>query len=454
MVEESLRSRWEAHYGEALGDNPLAGARGLLAYNSVVDNVRILDDAFLGQLDPPPQVPPLFAKAVEDLQDLAEALCYSVSNGLALEVICSPRVIRFLEEAGGYTPRAGGQVPTVARLLSDFGAERVLVHPDRFNWEVASLFQGSRARVPLVIRGNPERVPAWEFYWACEPEVHYMLEYPVGLAFGGPPAPRANRLIAAPTTQIQFHREWERALPEASRACDVFFLAGLNHMGEAYEEAFRRVREHIRTAKGANPSLVVHLEITSMPDLRKREAVLQEIVPLVDSLGANEAELADLAFVLGLPRWEAVRKEPHQQVRALQLLRALGPDRVHLHTQGHYMVLSSTPPPRVRRSLLFAALAGAARAQSGASPRPEDLKAVAEVPLAAGGLRALDAVADALGLRGKARRVLREDGWVEEENLVMVPSRLVSRPAFTVGLGDIISGASVFGEVGAPHPQS
>lgn len=448
MADRTLRERWDAHYARAAQSNPLEGVRGLLAYNSVVDNVRVLDEAFLGRLNPPPEVPPLFAKAAQDLEDLAEALCYSISHGVALEVLCGSRVIRFLEGVGEYEPRPGGQVLTVARLLSDFGAEMVLVHPDRFNWEVASLYQGSRAQVPLVIRGRAERVPAHQFFWECEPEVHYMLEYPAGLAFGGPPSPRANRLIAAPLTRIQFHREWEQALPEAARTCDVLFLAGLNHMGEAYEEAYRRVREHIHTAKGANPALVVHLEITSMPDLRRREAVVEEIVPLVDSVGLNEAELADLAFTLGLPRWEAVREEPAQQVRALELLRALGVDRVSLHTLGHYLTLSSAPPARVRRSLLFAALLGAVRAQSGESPRPEGLSGIADVPVAAKGLKALDRVARAKGLRGEARRTLREEGWVEEEDLVMVPARLVPRPRYTVGLGDVISGAAVFGEVG------
>ncbi len=452
MTGTTLRARWDAHYARAMEGNPLAGVHGLLAYNSVVDNVRVLDAAFLGRLDPPPEVPPLFAKPAEDLRDLAEGLCYSISRGVALEVICGPRVIRFLEEAGGYEPRPGGQVLTVARLLSDFGAETVLVHPDRFNWEVASLYQGSRAQVPLMIRGRTERVPAQQFFWECEPEVHYMLEYPAGLAFGGPPSPRANRFIAAPTTRILFHREWERALPEAARACEVLFLAGLNHMGDAYQEAYRRVREHIRTAKGANPSLVVHLEITSMPDLRKREAVVEEIVPLVDSIGVNEAELADLAFTLGLPRWEAVREDPAQQVRALELLRALGVDRAHMHTLGHYLALSPNPSRRVRRSLLFAALVGAARARSGESPRPENLAAAADVPLAKSGLKALDAVAKALGLQGENRRTLREEGWAEEE-LVVVPARLVSRPVYTVGLGDVISGAAVFGEVGGGDPQ-
>lgn len=440
------RKRWEEHYEAAAKDNPLRGVRALLAYNSVIDRVRMLDEGLLDQLSPPEVVPPLFAKEVEDLGDLAEGLSHSISHGLALEVLCSDRVIGFLEGTEGFRGRLGGQVATVARLLSDFGAARVLVHPDRFNWEVASFYQGSIAEIPLRIGGRVEYAPAKDFYWQCDPEVHYILEYPEGLAFGNGPAPRANRVIAAPRTRIQFHREWERALPEAGRGTDVFLIAGLNHMGADYEASFRRVRAHIRAAKGANPNLAVHLEMTSTPDLRKREAILDEIVPLLDSLSVNEAELADLAFLLGLPDWEAVRGDPARQLEALHLLRALGVRRVNMHTLGYYLTLSPHPAERVRRAHLFAALVGAARALSGRSPSPPAVPQALEVPLAERGLAAARALGKEMGLRGKARRALVEEGWQRDDELVIVPTRMVERPEYTVGLGDTISGAALFAE--------
>ncbi|MFQ5553471.1 MAG: ADP-dependent glucokinase/phosphofructokinase, partial [Thermoplasmata archaeon] len=333
---DRVQRRWEEHYVAVSKRNPLRGTRALLAYNSVIDRVRVLDEAWLDGLEAPKEVPPLFAKEVENLDDLAQSLSHSISHGLALEVLCAKVVLRFLEETGGFESRPGGQVATVARLLSDFGAASVLVHPDRFNWELASLYAGTSAQVPLQMASSLEYARAEEFYWECTPEEHYILEYPEGLAFGDRPSPRANRLIAAPKTRIQFHPEWERALPEAGRASDLFFIAGLNHMGEDFDASFRRVREHIRSAKSRNPKLAVHLEMTSTPDLRKREAILDQVVPLLDSLSVNEAELADLAFLLGLPDWEAVRSDPTRQLEALHLLRALGVRRVNMHTLGYY----------------------------------------------------------------------------------------------------------------------
>ncbi|MFQ5919733.1 MAG: ADP-dependent glucokinase/phosphofructokinase [Thermoplasmata archaeon] len=445
-MRDRVQRRWEEHYAAVSRRNPLRGTRALLAYNSVIDRVRVLDAAWLARLPPPKAVPPLFAKPVEDLEDLAEGLSHSISHGLALEVLCADDVIGFLEETGGYEGRPGGQVATVARLLSNFGADRILVHPDRFNWELASLYQGTSAQVPLRLASDVEYPAAEEFYWECAPEVHYILEYPKGLAFGNGPAPRASRLIAAPQTRIQFHPEWERALPEAGRGSDLFFLAGLNHMGEDFEASFRRVREHIRAAKTTNPKLAVHLEMTSTPDLPKREAILDKIVPLVDSLSVNEAELADLAFLLGLPNWEAVREDPARQLEALHLLRALGPQRVNMHTLGYYLTLSAHPVERVRQANVFAALLGTGRALTGQSPDPQVLPHALKVPLAGRGLAAMESLAEGMAMPANAETALLEDGWLRDEDLVIVPTRMVERPPYTVGLGDTISGAAVFGE--------
>ncbi len=445
-LRNAIRARWDELYGSVSKGNPLQGVRALLAYNSVVDKVRTISEDLLGRLKRPEVVPPIYGKAAKDLEDLGEGLSYSISNGLALEVICSPRVIRFLEEIGGYREHLGGQVAIIARLLSDFGATRVLVHPDRFDRRLASLYEGSEALVPLQRGETVEYMKAEEFYWDCFPEVHYILEYPSGLSFGGNPAPRANRFIAAPTTRILFHKEWEEALPTVSKQCDAFFIAGLNHMGEDFEESFQRVRQHIRTAKASNPSLTIHLEVTSVPDLRKREAILDDIMPLVDSVGVNETELADLAFLMGLPQWQEVRRNSVHQLEAMHLVRALGVKRVNMHTLGYYLALSPNPPEIVRNSLIFAALIGVARAKLGRPPLSEDLSRALEVPISSRGLEELERLSELLKLEGHDSTAFLQEGWCPEENLVAVPTKVVDDPKHTVGLGDTISGASLFSE--------
>ncbi len=445
-MRQAILRRWEEHYAAVAKKNPLKGTRAILAYNSVIDKVMRLDRNLLGRLKEPREVPPIYAKAAEDMSDLAEALSYSITNGLALEVICSSKVIRFLEKAGRYEDRLGGQVATVARLLSDFEADKIFVHPDRFDWKLASMYHSSRAEVPLRIGETVEYVKSEEFYWDCSPEAHYILEYPAGLSFGNGPAPRASRFIAAPMTKILFHTEWERALPTVSKECDIFLLAGLNHMGEDYEESFERVRKHIRSAKASNPSLIVHLEITSVANLKKREDIVSDIVPLVDSVGFNETELADIAFLLGLPGWERVRRNSVYQLEAMQLIRALGVRRVNMHTLGYYMALSPNPSEEVRESLLFAALVGGARASLGRGPRPEEVAKALELALSERGVRELERLDKLMRLKGIDRRELLEEGWCRDDGLVVVPTKIADDPRYTVGLGDTISGASVFSE--------
>ena len=76
-MRDRVQRRWEEHYVAVSRQNPLRGARALLAYNSVIDRVRLVDQAWLARLPRPKAVPPLFAKEVDDLDDLAEGLSHS-----------------------------------------------------------------------------------------------------------------------------------------------------------------------------------------------------------------------------------------------------------------------------------------------------------------------------------------------------------------------------------------
>ncbi len=206
------------------------------------------------------------------------------------------------------------------------------------------------------------------------------------------------------------------------------------------------MRKHIRSAKASNPSLIVHLEITSVANLKKREDIVSDIVPLVDSVGFNETELADIAFLLGLPGWERVRRNSVYQLEAMQLIRALGVRRVNMHTLGYYMALSPNPSEEVRESLLFAALVGGARASLGRGPRPEEVAKALELALSERGVRELERLDKLMRLKGIDRRELLEEGWCRDDGLVVVPTKIADDPRYTVGLGDTISGASVFSE--------
>jgi ADP-dependent phosphofructokinase/glucokinase len=433
---------WEDLYRRAAEGNPLAGTRCILAYNSVLDLVKTLDEEALGRLPLPSGPPDAFPAEPDDLRGLGECLAYAMTRGIALEVLCGDGVMKALEDLGPFEVRPGGQVVNIAILLSNFGAHRILVHPDRFDERIARLYEGVNAVVPRRGRAGLELIPARDCWWECNPEVHLILEYPKGLAHGGPPAPRANRIIAAPRTKVEFDPDFEECLPEMAKACDRAILAGLNHMGSDVGRAYGTVRRHIGTLREANPSVKIHLEFTSMQGVDRRAAALREVLPMVDSAGLNEAELAEVAQVLGLPAPDRVRGDVVAQVEALEAMRALGVRRLHLHTLGYYLCLTPNDGVGVRRALLFSALVAAARALWGRVPTPSDLGAALQVPTSPHGLSRLRTLGECLGHAPGNPPA----GIFADCGLVGIPTKVVETPKATVGMGDFISGSAFVAE--------
>lgn len=434
---------WEELYARVGRGNPLRGCRCLLAYNSVLDLVRGVDEEFLAALPTEGLDPSTFSPEPQDLRGVAQALAYSMAHGAALELLCPPELLDRLQALGPHEVRPGGQVVTIATLLSNFSAHRVVVHPDRFDPRVAALYSGTNAVVPRPRKGGLEFIPASTYSWDCQPEVHVILEYAEGQQLpDGPQAPRANRLILAPTTPVQFHPEFEDSLAHVALACDRAILAGLNHMGHHFEESYAVVRRHIETLRSANPALRIHLEFTSMQREEKRGAVLRDLLPLVDSAGLNEVELSEAVQALGAPWYREARHDIVAQLRAIRMMQNLGVPRIHLHTLGYYLCATDNHPEACREALLFSALVAAAAALRGRVPNPRDIPEALAVPVSGHGLDRLCALGEHFTEKGLAGDAFAATGILEPEGLVLVPTKVVERPRTTVGLGDLISGAA------------
>jgi len=338
-------------------------------------------------------------------------------------------------------------VAIIANLLSKFQRSAVIVHADRFDARAAALYRKTKALVALPSHDGMRVIPAEKFVEEVEPEAHYIFEYGTGTAFASGRAGRNNRMIACPTTPIEFQTDWEEVLPELAPLVDVAFLAGLNHMGDDYEGAFARVAEHIRLLRLGNPRITIHLELTSTQELMKLERILDIVVRKVDSVGLNEGELRDVMDCLG----HKPERGPLGQVEGMLALMGLGPKRVHLHTMGYYLCKVRGKEEPTRDGMLCGALVGAAAALKGGIPGPKDLDAAMRVPVSKRGLDMLKAF-EQVWLRQDSDE-LATKGYLEGFGLAAVPTKVVSEPKGTVGLGDMVSSSSLAAELAFRNPR-
>ena len=92
--------------------------------------------------------------------------------------------------------------------------------------------------------------------------------------------------------------------------------------------------------KDNNPELLIHLEIASTQDKVVRKAIIDNIVPLVHSVGLNERETIDLLNILGqgalAERIEAETNSCNLFEAVLYLKKHLNVKRIQLHMFGLY----------------------------------------------------------------------------------------------------------------------
>lgn len=439
-IEKNLVISWEKLYRKVKSSSPLNECRALLAYNTVLDRVVSVDEKLLSKLPKPLQSQRI--RRIRNLQDFANALAYSIRNDFALEVVCDKYAYELISELGSHTEKTGGQAAIVSNLLSKFPKTTVIVHADRYDSRAASLFKNSNVKVGIPSAEGLELILAKNYTIEnVEPQIHYIFEYRMGTSFASGRAGRSNRIIACPTTPIKFQEGWEDILPDIAQNVDFAFIAGLNHMGDDYEDAFYKVVEHIRLLRLGNPRITIHLELTSTQDLMKLSKIFEIIIRKVDSVGLNEAELIDVMNCLG----HKPDRGPLGQVEGMLSIMGLGPKRVHLHTMHYYLCKVRGSEKTTRDGLVFGALIGAAAALRGCIPRPRDLTAAMKVPVSQQGINILKAF-EQVWLKQETEE-LATQGFLDGFGLVAIPTKIVVKPKGTVGLGDMISSASLAAEI-------
>ncbi|MGE5507469.1 MAG: ADP-dependent glucokinase/phosphofructokinase [Chitinophagales bacterium] len=462
-------SSWETLYQDAWVRFParLSATKGVVVgFHSVVDGLQRVKPEWLDPLlkdqelmrevrERKGEVP----LALESPADLMVGLLESMRAGKALQrMMRREELFRWSERAIGYErPRLGGTSGNMANSLAPLGLP-LLVYAYPLSRQLADLFVPLPNLTVLAEEGGeirrltPREVEAPETINA----LHLIVEYPKGYRVeGGGEAfetPRANRFIAGwnPTnSQLRINPVFRRGLLERAHEFSHFIISGFHILAETYadgttyKECLLPVAEFCRELKARNPQLKLHYEFASIGSPLIRKGILDWILPVVDSLGLNEVELASLLGDAGEHELVARLKAEESPAAYLEGVRVIlergGLKRVQLHNLGYYLTLSRpgySDLADARDSLLLAAVLAAARTASGRTGTPEEMAAGLAEPLAEPGLKALAALAAFTGEEQLAATGLGRYAGLQ---LACVPTRLVANPVLTVGLGDLIS---------------
>jgi ADP-dependent phosphofructokinase/glucokinase len=393
------RSYWEREYEQA-GIPPLNPV--LVGFNVNLDRIILVSRELLDSE----------GFRSRELSDLRSHLIHSMEHCTAEEwYVANPgHYTRLTEQFSGYGYLAmGGQAGIAALHLAGLGAPEIIC---------LAPFMGSEAKKMLRKRGV--RVPGHDSDSRTD-TIHLIFEYKPGLVPSAQGViPRNNRFIASPKKTAENtlfeNRDFLEILPELS-TCTRAFLSGYQYLEE--EQEFARAAEQIKILKQANPQMRVHIECVSVTDPKVIAGLNRYILPVADSAGMNEHELALLLGHEGNP-------SPVSLVKSMiDLAAATGIKRIHLHTFGYYLLLVRKEhafPDASRTALMYAARVVAEAAMG----RHTDISSH--------GLEALGRLAEEF-----RPGPLPGSFTAGNYQVLTVPTLIASDITKTAGLGDILS---------------
>lgn len=469
LWEEIYKTNWQS------GLSRLRKISGVvLGFHSVIDGVKRVESV---NLEPVLNRNCITASDFERLtslpdeirsrEDFLVCLLDSMRKGKAMQrMIRDAGTFRWLMEEFGYDfLRLGGTSGNMSSALAPLGV-KILVYANPLTTDLAELFvpadnlkvlAGEDGRYVLKTPREAASRPGIE-------AIHWIFEYPERLAvqvgekqFA---TPRANRFIASwnpVNNQFRVDPSFKQGLLELAGEFSHFIVSGFHILSETYpdgttyRECLVPVAEHLTDLKRKNPRLRLHYEFASIGSAKIRQGIVDWILPEVDSLGLNEVELATLVRDAG----ESALAERIENAESItDLLEAIylvsrrsGLARVQLHNLGYYLCLvrpdymGNDNRNAFLSSLVAAATIAASRtAQGFVGSNDDQICKGLNHPISPRGLEALREIDEHLGVKGE----LVKTGMTrfKEYDLAMIPTKVVTEPVLTVGLGDLISSSA------------
>ncbi|MBD3267495.1 hypothetical protein GF373_12580 [bacterium] len=471
-------THWDSLYQNAYqrGLQKIQALDGIAcAFHSVIDGIirltpEILDRVFASK-------PELIEAAKaghngtlpEEILTPADFICglfYSLQKGRALQrMIRSKETYEWaLETFGSGELRLGGTSANMARSLVPLGIPTI-IYANPLTTDLANLF-GEFENLKVITKAGdgfalqtPQEAAREDGVFA----IHWILEYTAEFTYdldGTRVQPgRANRYIPSwnpRNNQFRMDPDFREGFFTLTDSINYLLFSGFHILSEAYpdgstcEDVIRPLSDFLQQVRRDAPHIKIHLEMACIGSATVRQAMLDHIFPYIHSAGMNETELPLLCDTLRHDcDFPSIPDDPgilDYTASIAHLMDSTGLNRVHFHNLGYYLCIEKEPwetREDTRDALLFAAIMAASRAKNGPFSSIDDIQIGLQQHYDEKGLKMVEALANEMNQPSLAQTGIGNYG---EYSFVLIPSKFVQDPIFTVGLGDTISSGALLTE--------
>lgn len=403
------------------------GNRPVLAYTSNLDAIVKWDvDSFNSLLEKYLKEEPSFAEeeSVDNMEDFARIVTYFAVNGYGGEVdITAGEVIEELKNYFEMQHGLGGTCAQGAAALGAMGMP-VMVHITDRSEEVLDWmnYEGMES-----IKGE-KRVPLSECVSGDEPLIHLIMQFTKGdvIRANGREyeIPLSNRLIMG---YDQVHKvmpvekDFLNYMEDHAENMYSYDVSGFNAIVslDVLKERLSELEKHYRILKEKNPELKIYFESAHFISAKIRDYLYSVLSKYMDIMGMNEEELVDLTKKKEHP----VDKDDIVSVLSgLDYVLELYPVKGIVMHSKDYALYYGEPMDGVdlEMGLTLGNLMSGTRARIGRYGTQADCRESLELELSPAGVEF-------------AEKISKMD---LKHTAILVPSRYMEKPRFTIGLGD------------------
>lgn len=365
--------------------------------------------------------------SIHTMEELLSTIVYYCSRGIGGEADIEDT--RLVEECFPFQYGMGGTAVQAALALAEIGCPS-LVHLTDDSKEVCDLL-----KTPSVytVTQEGQLVHADELSQTQSQEVHCIIQFKKGdmIRLGSQEVtiPCSNRLIITKITVNEFvpfsipYFEWiEKNAENVSSNVLSSFNALLDP--EVLKARLDFVKQHVEKYRKNNPEGIVFFEDAHYHNSEVKRLCLETVYSCVDIVSLNEDELK--YTLKEMYDFDVVTENIISCVQGAKFIRKkFGIHKgVIVHTKDYSMYVGDTLKADIEKGLMYGNMLATAKAQNGWYGTKEQVKEVLGFGLSPKG--------------AENYQKIKESEYQKE--VILVPSKYIDKPRYTIGLGDSFVG--------------
>jgi len=359
---------------------------------------------------------------ISSMEELVETFVYYCLHGLGGEAEIENADL--IEKHFKWNHAIGGTGVQAAMALAELGCKSV----NHLTDDSKEVCQVLASPYVFVVDQKGMLTSTMEAQQLQKQEIHYVIQFRKGEVLQSDEQafeiPASNRLIVVKMTVnkiVPFYEPYFRFIENNAKQITSHVISSFNEISDLQilDQRLEYLGNHVIKYRQANPRGIVFFEEAHYHNDCARVFCMEKLYPKVDIVSMNEEELVHISKMHDM----VVEIENIVScVEALQKIREIcGVQKgMVVHTKDYAMYVGNPLEIDMEAGLIYGNMIAAAKAMHGSYGTKEQIAKLLELEFSATGLRKY---CDLQNSRYAAKAVL-------------VPSKYMDKPPFTIGLGD------------------